>query len=87
MSKTKTRILWNIALVVSLLYLPWWAGAVVALSAAFLVEGFYEVVIYGILSDALYGTALGFHGFHYVATSFTVVVLILASIIRGKLVW
>ncbi len=87
MNKTRMRIAFNIALAVSLLYLPWWAGAVIVVSACFLVEGFYEAVAYGILADALYATDAGFHGTRYAATIFAAIVFIFASIIRKRLAW
>jgi hypothetical protein len=87
MSKNRTRIAFNIGLIISLLYLPWWIGALIALAGAFLVEGFYEVVVYGILFDVLYGTVTGFHGVEYTGTFFTIVVFILALVIRGRLAW
>ncbi|MBX4209206.1 hypothetical protein KW799_00700 [Candidatus Parcubacteria bacterium] len=81
------RLIFHIALVISLLYLPWWAGAVVALSACFLVDRFYEIVVYGIIADAFYGTRFGLYGFGSVATLYTVIVFTLASIVRKRLAW
>lgn len=81
------RIAFHIALIFSLLYLPWWAGALVLVCACFLLERFYEAVIYGILSDALYGTGFGFHGFEYMATAFSAALILLASLTRNRFVW
>lgn len=83
----RTRLAFNIALILSLLYLPWWAGAVIALSACFMIGRFYEVVIYGILADTLYGSRFGWHGFSYVATLYAVVIFAAASVIRKRLAW
>jgi len=81
------RIAFNIALILSLLFLPWWAGAIIALSGAFLVDGFFEVIIYGIISDALYGTSLGFHGFTHVGAIYAVIVFALGSVVQKRLAW
>jgi hypothetical protein len=81
------RIAFHIALIVSLLYLPWWAGAIILICACFLLEKFYEAVIYGILADAIYGTRFGFYGFEYMATAFSVALILFASFTRNRLVW
>jgi hypothetical protein len=81
------RILFHIALILSLLYLPWWAGAIVLVSACFLLEKFYEALLYGILADALYGTSYGMHGFAYAASLFALIVFSFAAFIRNRLVW
>jgi hypothetical protein len=81
------RIIFHIALILSLLYLPWWAGAIVLISACFLLEKFYEALMYGILADALYGTTYGIHGFAYAASLFALIVFSFASFIRNRLVW
>ncbi len=81
------RIIFHIALIFSLLYLPWWAGAIVLIAACFLVERFYEALMYGILVDALYGTSYGIHGFAYTASLFALVVFLFSAFIRERLVW
>ena len=81
------RLAFNIALIASLLYLPWWVGALLAIAACLCVDKFYEVVIYGVIADALYGTKFGFHGFRYMATFYSVVVFTALSVVRKRLAW
>ncbi len=81
------RILFHIALIISLLYFPWWLGAIILVGACFLVEHFYEAVLYGILADAIYGTSYGIHGFAYAASLFALIVFSFSTFIRTRLVW
>lgn len=39
----------------SILFLPWWLGAVFAIGAAFFFRTYYEIIAEGFLIDALYG--------------------------------
>ncbi|HEU0080936.1 MAG TPA: hypothetical protein VFQ72_02845 [Candidatus Paceibacterota bacterium] len=87
MIQNHKRLAFNIALILSLLYLPWWAGAVIVVSACFLVENFYEAVLYGIISDVLYGTAQGWHGLPYASTIFAAAVFLVASTLRKRMAW
>ncbi|MDE1874756.1 MAG: hypothetical protein KGI79_00735 [Patescibacteria group bacterium] len=81
------RLALNIALAVSLLFLPWWTGAIVALSACFLVPNFYEVIVYGILVDALYASRFGEGGWAHIATIYAVAVFLIGSSVRTRLAW
>jgi hypothetical protein len=81
------RIIFNIALILSLLYLPWWIGALILVVACFMVERFYEAFIYGILMDALYGTHFGLHDFYYFGSAYSLVVFSIAALLRDKLSW
>lgn len=81
------RLLVNLILIVSLLFLPWWVGALFVLVACFFIKSLYEVVLYGILFDGLYGSQFGFHGFVFLATFYTSVVFFVTSFLRTKLVW
>lgn len=81
------RVAFHIALIISLIYLPWWAGAIILMCACFMLERFYEAVLYGIAADALYGSSYAVSGFPYAATLFAVIVFAFASFIRDRLVW
>lgn len=45
----------NIAIVVSLLFLPWWVALISALVGIFFVSNFYELALWGGLYDVLFG--------------------------------
>jgi cell shape-determining protein MreD len=81
------RIAFNIGLIISILYLPWWVGALVVLVGCFMIERFYEAFLYGMLTDALYGTSLGIHAFMYIASVYSLVVFSIAALLRDKLSW
>jgi hypothetical protein len=81
------RIAFHIALILSILYTPWWAFAVILISACFLIDRFYESIIYGVIVDVLYGTPVGWHGFAYMGTLFAAATFIIASAIRNRLAW
>ncbi|HEU5114290.1 MAG TPA: hypothetical protein VFT82_00825 [Candidatus Paceibacterota bacterium] len=81
------RLVFNIALIVSLLFLPWWAGALLLISACMLVDRFFEAILFGILADAFYSTKFGFHGFSSAATLYAIVVFLIASSVRKRLSW
>ncbi len=81
------RLAFNIALVISLLFLPWWLGAIVLVAGCLAVRGFYEAIAYGILADALYGTAIGVYGFPYPAAAFALVAFLISVFLRDKLAW
>jgi len=77
----------NISIIFSILLFPWWITAILAIVACFTIERFYEVMFYGILLDALYGTSLGIYGFVYVFTVVSVILFFLAEIIKTKVMW
>jgi len=81
------RIFFNILLVVSALFFPWWATGVFMIAACSFVPRFYEVVIYGIAIDALYSSSYGFHGFSWVWSAYASAVLLAAHFLRSRLSW
>ncbi|HEY0908444.1 MAG TPA: hypothetical protein VGE35_03805 [Candidatus Paceibacterota bacterium] len=81
------RTAFNIGLIICLLFLPWWLGAIVLVAACLAIRGFYEAILYGILADALYGTTLGIHGFQYPATALAVILVLISAFLRDKLAW
>ncbi len=81
------RFAFNAVLVISLLYLPWWAGAIIVISACFLIDRFFEAVAYGIVADAVYGSRYGFYGYTHVAALYALVVLAVASYLRKRMAW
>lgn len=78
------RLGFNIAIIVSILYLPWWIGALLVIAGCLFVDCFFEAVIYGILTDSLY---VAHFGFHFAVTLYCVVVFGIVSIIRPRLAW
>ncbi len=81
------RIAFNIALIVSILYLPWWVGAVLLAAGCFVVGQFYEALVYGIVFDALYGTRFVTETFAYAGSLFALIVFSASALLRDKLSW
>jgi hypothetical protein len=81
------RIAFHIALILSILYMPWWTAAIILVCACFMLDRFYEAILYGIAVDALFGTEYGFHGLMYAGSIFSLVALLVASLIRDRLAW
>lgn len=81
------RTVFHFALIFSILFCPWWIGALIMIAACFLLDRFYESMIYGIIVDALYGSTFGVHGFAYMATVYCIIVFTLTSFIRTRLSW
>lgn len=49
------RIICDIALFLSLLYLPWWSTAILGTVFLLYFNHFYEIIIIGALADMIYG--------------------------------
>ncbi len=79
------HIIGNGVLVISLFFLPWWITFIIALGATLYIRNFYEVIIYGIFFDALYGTSVGLHGFSYWGTTTAIIFFMCAFMLRDKI--
>jgi|GEM_PF-3729229 len=79
------RILFNFALLLSLLYFPWWITALIGV--LFIVsEQPFEIVIWGILIDALAGAPVpSFLGVEMLFTLSFFALLIIARLVRERL--
>lgn len=59
----RNRIIFDIVLLGAVFYTPWWIVALLAFTFAFLCPSYYEIIIFGILMDILYGAGtLSFGG-------------------------
>lgn len=81
------RLGFNIALVVSMLFLPWYVTAILIVAGCFAVKRFYEAVVYGIAFDALYASSWGWHGFPYAFSVGSAAAFVLSLLLRDKLSW
>lgn len=52
------RISANIILCTSVLFFPWWVGAFFGILFLFIFNLFYEIIIWGIMADLLFGTKI-----------------------------
>jgi hypothetical protein len=86
MNTSAQRILVDALLFASLLWLPWWCSALIALAAVFIFEWYLEAVIAGFLMDSLYGVpSARFHGFTFLATAAGGIMLAVSLYARPKL--
>lgn len=51
----RNRIIFNIILFLAVFYTPWWFVVILALIGCFLYPLYFEIFIFGILLDILYG--------------------------------
>ncbi len=52
------RILFSVALFISILFLPWWISLLLALLFLFMIERYYEIVVFGLAMDILYSSSM-----------------------------
>lgn len=52
----KKRIIFDIVVLALVFYAPWWIVALAAFTGAYIWPSYYEIMIFGILLDILYGT-------------------------------
>lgn len=82
----KKRIVFNIFLVASVIYMPWWVTAVLAVAGVFMFKRFYEIVAVGVLMDLLYGVpAPRFFNFWFVFTIGSLAVYLAAMKVKESL--
>lgn len=59
----KRRVIFDLILLGAVFYTPWWIVVFLAFTFAFLYPSYYEIIIFGILMDILYGAStLSFGG-------------------------
>lgn len=50
------RALFDITLFLTILFAPWWLALLIAIYGVFYFTFYYEVLVFGVLYDVLYGT-------------------------------
>jgi hypothetical protein len=82
----KLRILVFIMLLFSVLYLPFWISAILALTGILLFDFFWEGTIAMLISDLLYGVRESkLSSFVFVSFLITVVAVVLAEFFKKKM--
>ncbi len=80
------RILAVAVLFFSILYLPFSASVILALLGMIYFPYFAEAVILFLVSDSIYGVpGAGFFDFVYIATVFSLVLLVIIELLKKKL--
>lgn len=77
----RNRIIFDIVLLISLFYIPWWGIGIIAFAGAFTYPYYYEIIVAGVILDILYGAQLFPLGGIYNTIS-SVIILYFASYIK-----
>jgi len=78
-----TRILVSFLLLMSILFLPLWLSAIIAISAMVIYSFFFEAVLLFLLSDLLYGVKEDrYLGILFVSTIFSIILLLLIELVK-----
>ena len=81
------RIIAGILLLLSIIFAYWWITWLLAIILLFYFPIYYEIIICGIIYDALYGISLPqFWNIDYVFTFFSIVLFVLSIIIKKYLI-
>lgn len=72
------RILFSIVLLFSILFMPFWVSALLALAGIIYFSKFFETAVLFLLSDLLYGTKEQ-TGFPVIFTSFIIAIILLTA--------
>lgn len=79
----RRRILYSVALVASVLFLPWWMSFIFMTLGVFLFNNFFEVMFIGIFFDALYAAPGIFpEGAVFVCTLFAVAIFFVGNMLK-----
>ncbi len=70
------RLLMVIILILSVAYLPWWAGGLIALVAIWRFESSYELIFPSLLVDLAYGAPI-FNSFEFAFPATLILLLII----------
>ncbi len=73
---TRQRLVANTALLISVLYLPWWITVALAVVGLFSFNRFFELIIFMLVIDLLYGApGAGFWSYPFLFSSAAVLAL------------
>lgn len=80
---TSFRILAALVILLSLVFGPWWLPVTLSIVAVFLFINYYEMVLWGVMMDALYGLPIEqFDGYRYVFTTASVILFLAVFFVR-----
>jgi len=80
------RIAINIAFFFSILFLPWWASALLGVISLFLFSSFYELIFWAFVSDLLYGApVVSLYGFNVIFTLSALVLFIAVEFLKKSI--
>lgn len=81
------RIAFNVLMFTSVLFLPWWITAIIAISFLFKFTA-YEIILWGVFADMLYSaSAPSFYNIEFLFTISAIVIFVLAYFIKKRLMF
>lgn len=81
------RVVFNILMFGSILFLPWWVTIIIAIGFLFKFRA-YEVILWGVFADVLYSSAvISFSNIQFLFTATFVVFFVLAYFIKKRLMF
>jgi len=66
---------------------PWWFFALSLTASFFVIDYFFEGIMWGFGADILYSSIWGYHGFDHVFLGISIIVFLISIFLRGKLSW
>ncbi|MFC1720851.1 hypothetical protein ACFL0K_01210 [Patescibacteria group bacterium] len=80
------RIIADLILLLSVLFMPWWLTVILAFVLVFYFKSYYEFIIAGVLTDALYGVPQDWlFDLTLMYTSFSIVIFIFIQWLKTRL--
>lgn len=74
-------------MLISILFGYWQITWILAIILLFLIQSYYEIILWGIIYDALYGMALpGFWNIKYIFTISSIVLFVVSVLIKKRLI-
>lgn len=84
---TTARILGAIVVLASIIWGYWWLTWALAILFLFIFTTYYEIIVWGVMYDALYGLAIPqFNEYRYVFTAASIILFLSAFFLRKYLV-
>lgn len=81
------KIIFNLSIFASILFLPWWLTVIIAISFLFMFTS-YEVILWGLFADILYSSpVLSFFNIEFLFTIVFIMLFIVVYFIKNKLIF
>lgn len=79
------RLIFNLSIVISIMLLPWWVVLLCAVVSIIFINKYYELVIFGIIYDLIYGVS--FTGINmYYGVIFGIILFLISTKLKQRLI-
>lgn len=73
-------------MLISIVWAYWWVALILAIIFIFIFPSYYEILLWGLLYDSLYGIPLAaFMNFPYVSTLASIILFMISCFLRKRL--